>query len=107
MYYKLQVNSVFGKMLQKNEDHLEIKFITEWTDETKNPNKKKLNAQLLIASSRFKSVSIFNGLYSSIFVLFCSKRKTMKQFIELFSKNLIVNDMTIMQYFNYFNRISK
>lgn len=49
--------------------------------------------------------SNYCGLYSSVFVIFCIKKKTMKSFIELFSKNLIVNDITVRQYFNYFKRI--
>lgn len=59
MYYKLQVNSIFGKTLQNNESFIDIKFITQW-DYTFDKNKKRLNAQSLIASPRFKSISIFS-----------------------------------------------
>lgn len=59
MYYKLQVNSIFGKTLQNNESFIDIKFITQW-NYTFELNKQRLNAQSLIASPRFKSISIFS-----------------------------------------------
>lgn len=60
MYFKLQINSVFGKTLQRNEDMLDVKFITDWYDSSVNKNKKKNTAQALISSPRFHSISIFN-----------------------------------------------
>lgn len=50
--------------------------------------------------------SLLCGLYSSVFIIFCLKGKTMKQYIELFSKNLTVNDITIRKYSNYLRKLS-
>lgn len=66
MYYKLQINSVFGKMLQRNEDNINVKFVTEWCNENIQPNKKRNNAQSLISSPLFHSVSIFNENLAAI-----------------------------------------
>lgn len=47
------------------------------------------------------------GLYSSVFIIYCLKNKTMKEYLELFSKNLYVNDISIMQHYNYLRSLSK
>jgi len=46
------------------------------------------------------------GQFASIFILFCLRNKSLKHFIQLFSKNLSVNDLSITQYYKYFKRLS-
>lgn len=56
--FKLNNNSIFGKTLENNEKHVDIKLVTQWCDTT-NKTKKHQTADKLIARPNFHSVSVF------------------------------------------------